>query len=122
MVALQAHRDRQLFHRASGVAWTDLDLVFPNGEGKLMEAQNHHRRSWRPLLERSGLLAETTFHSLRHTYATHCVQQGIDINTVQTWLGHSTSKMLLEVYAHYGPAHGVSQTDLLIGLLGAVAS
>lgn len=121
MAALQAHRDRQVFHRATGTAWTELDLVFPNEHGKLMETQNHHRRSWKPLLRRAGLPLDTTFHSLRHTYATHCLQQGIDIKTVQTWLGHATPKMLLEVYAHYIPAHGESQLDRLDGLLGAIA-
>ncbi len=121
MFALQAHRDRQTFHKALGVAWTDLDLVFANGEGKLMEAQNLHRRSWKPLLRRAGLPTTTTFHALRHTYATHCLQQGIDINTVQTWLGHATSKMLLEVYAHYIPAHGESQLDRLDTLLGGTS-
>lgn len=122
MDALRAHRDRQEAFRATGVEWADLDLVFPNSQGKLMEAQNHHRRSWKPLLQRAGLPATTHFHALRHTYATHCLQQGIDINTVQTWLGHSTPKMLLEVYAHYIPAHGMAQLDRLGALLGSTVS
>ncbi len=114
--ALRAHRDRQAFVRErAGDEWVECGLVFPNERGKLFERQNLHRRSWKPLLERAGLPADTEFHTLRHTFATTCLQRGIDVTTVQHWLGHSTPKMLLEVYAHYIPAHGAAQLDKLAG-------
>ncbi len=118
IAALSAHRERQARQREAATAWVDLDLVFPNERGGLMEKSNHHNRQWKPLVRRAGLPAATTFHALRHTFATHCLQQGIDITTVQTWLGHSTPKMLLEVYAHYIPAHGEAQLERLSGLFG----
>ena len=82
-----------------------------------MERQNLHRRSWKPLLTRAGLSPEIEFHALRHTFATTCLQRGIDVTTVQHWLGHTTPKMLLEVYAHYIPAHGTAQLGKLAGYL-----
>ena len=116
--ALCAHRERQAIARAATRGWIDLDLVFPNERGGIIEKQNYHRRGWKPLLRRAGLPANTTFHALRHTFATHCLQQGIDIPTVQAWLGHSTPKMLLEVYAHYIPSHGEAQLDQLGEIFG----
>jgi integrase len=116
--ALEAHRARQARHRETVADWVDLDLVFPNDRGGIREKPNLHQRRWKPLVRRAGLPEGTTFHSLRHTFATHCLQRGIDIHTVQTWLGHATPKMLLEVYAHYIPAHGEAQIDQLGGLFG----
>jgi integrase len=116
--ALRAHRDRQAFARErAGNLWTEHGLVFPNERGRLMERQNLHRRSWKPLLTRAGLPLDTEFHTLRHTFATTCLQRGIDVTTVQHWLGHTTPKMLLEVYAHYIPAHGAAQLSKLAGYL-----
>ncbi|WP_321387512.1 site-specific integrase [uncultured Enterococcus sp.] len=39
------------------------------------------------------------FHMLRHTFATRCIEQGIDIVTISKLLGHSSTKMTLDVYA-----------------------
>lgn len=38
------------------------------------------------------------FHALRHTFATRCVENGIDIATLSKLLGHSSIKMTLDTY------------------------
>lgn len=38
------------------------------------------------------------FHMLRHTFATRCVEEGIDIATLSKILGHSSIKMTLDTY------------------------
>lgn len=40
------------------------------------------------------------FHSLRHTFATNCVQLGIDYKTVSELLGHSSINITLNLYVH----------------------
>ena len=40
-----------------------------------------------------------TFHSLRHTYATRCIERGVDIVTLSRLLGHASAKMTLDTYA-----------------------
>ena len=40
------------------------------------------------------------FHSLRHTFATRCVQSGIDIKTLSEILGHSNVSTTLNTYVH----------------------
>ncbi|WP_086444803.1 site-specific integrase [Candidatus Enterococcus lemimoniae] len=38
------------------------------------------------------------FHALRHTFATRCVESGIDIATLSKILGHASTKMTLDIY------------------------
>lgn len=45
-------------------------------------------------------LEEYNFHSLRHTFATRCVELGFDYKTLSEILGHSDIKMTLSFYVH----------------------
>ena len=44
------------------------------------------------------------FHDLRHTFASHCVMNGVDIPTLQKLLGHKTISMTMR-YAHLSKGH-----------------
>ena len=41
-----------------------------------------------------------TIHSLRHTFATRCIENGVDMVVVQKWLGHSSISMTIDTYTH----------------------
>ena len=45
-------------------------------------------------------LPNTNFHSLRHTFATRCVESGIDIKCLSEILGHATVNITLNRYVH----------------------
>lgn len=40
------------------------------------------------------------FHSLRHTFATRCIELGFDVKTLSEILGHSDIKITLSLYVH----------------------
>lgn len=55
-----------------------------------------------------------THHSLRHLFATRCVEAGIDFATVGRWLGHSDGGMLVsKVYGHLRREHSQKQAALV---------
>lgn len=62
-------------------------------------------------------LADTAWHTLRHTYASHLVMRGVPIRHIQKWLGHATVKET-EKYASLAPDAGHDAVDLLDVPLG----
>lgn len=57
--------------------------------------QNHFKR----YIKDCGI-KDANFHSLRHTFATRCVEAGFDVKTLSEILGHSSVKMTLDKYVH----------------------
>jgi len=58
---------------------------------------------FRSMVRRVGLIGVTA-HTLRHTFASWLVMEGVDLATVQKLLGHSDITMTM-VYAHLAPDH-----------------
>ena len=54
---------------------------------------------YRSLLKKVGI-KYVSFHALRHTFATRCVELGIDIKTVSELLGHKNATITLNRYSH----------------------
>ena len=45
-------------------------------------------------------LEDVHFHTLRHSFATRCVEAGFDIKSLSEILGHSSPRITLERYVH----------------------
>jgi integrase len=55
-------------------------------------------------------LKGVTFHTLRHTFASHAAMNGVDLHTLAKLLGHRTLNMV-QRYAHLATSHLQAATD-----------
>lgn len=45
-------------------------------------------------------IPQVNFHALRHTFATRCIEKGVDVKTLSEILGHSNVSITLNTYVH----------------------
>jgi site-specific recombinase XerD len=56
-------------------------------------------RTFKAALEQSGVQKRATVHTLRHSYATHLLESGVNLRVIQAYLGHSSPKTTA-IYTH----------------------
>ena len=75
------------------------DILFPNQwTGKYL-TPSATGLEMRKSVERAGLPKDVHSHCLRHSFATHLLEDGVDIRYIQTLLGHRSPKST-EIYLH----------------------
>ncbi len=82
--------------------------VFNNRDG---DSLTYIKRSFDTALKRAEI-HNTTFHTLRHTFASHLVMKGVDLTTVTELLGHKSLNMTLR-YSHLTPEHKMKAVNVL---------
>ncbi len=75
-----------------------------NGQNSLQYSDRSVGEVVKQLARKAGITKDVYTHLIRHTSATHMVENGIDINLIQKWLGHSNVKTT-NIYLHISDNH-----------------
>ena len=89
--------------------------LFPGGNGKGSLSADAAKRIFYAAKERAGIVHGHGIHCLRHSFATHLMEAGVPLPTIQRLMGHaslnSTAKYLHVTSQHLDGVH--SPLDLL---------
>ena len=87
---------------------SDGEAYFLTGTEKFVEPRVMQNR-FKKILKDAGI-EDANFHTLRHTFATNCVEVGFDIKCLSEILGHSSVNITLNRYVH--PTMSLKQTNM----------
>lgn len=96
-----------LIYRDERAGWKDLiikcdniNLVFPNYAGKIMNENSLYKELIDFLKANHLENCSFVFHKLRHCYATHMLDSGVDIDVISKLLGHKSITTTANVYVN----------------------
>ena len=97
-VAIRALRDYLSLGRPKFIRSRDVRAVFVNHHGRQLTRQGF----WKLLKKQAreaGISLDITPHTLRHSFATHLLENGADLRAVQEMLGHADISTT-QIYTH----------------------
>ncbi len=77
--------------------------------------------AFKAALRDSGIHKKVSVHSLRHSYATHLVEAGINLRLIQEYLGHSSPTTTV-IYVHLSKPSLVDAHGIINKLMGQFQS
>lgn len=88
-------------------------FVFCNGGGRQF-SENGLRRALAKVAKKSSFSDVTKIHTLRHTFGSQLVMQGVDLPTVADLMGHKDIETTM-IYVHRTPDHLARSVNRLRG-------
>jgi integrase len=89
------------------------DVLCKTPRDTLLRRDYYNRQIWKPAIAVAGLAEDTTFHDLRHTFASTALAEGVPISEVSRWLGHKSITTTVDLYGHLVPEASGRARDAL---------
>ena len=89
---------QQASRKQKVISFEFADHVFLNRNGKLLPNSNYDRYLEK-ICDKAGI-ERISMHTLRHTFATRCIESGMKPKTLQKILGHANISMTMDLYVH----------------------
>lgn len=97
----------------------DSPYLFPSPRTGGMFSPDSAGRIHKTLLKKAGIDEGVRFHDLRHTFATLALQNGVDVKTVSSMLGHYSAGFTLDTYTHITTKMQQEAADKMGGFMDA---
>jgi site-specific recombinase XerD len=88
-----------LYIRAYNIKDYSKDWLFPGQDKTRHLTVRSIQRVFKKACKKADIQKDVSIHSLRHSFATHLLEQGVDLRYIQELLGHKSSKTT-EIYTH----------------------
>lgn len=110
----------RLYSRTYAPHRTPGKWLFPSGTGERAVSIESLQRAYQAARGGAGITKRGGTHTLRHCFATHLLEGGVDLYTISRLLGHShistTSRYLHLISPQFRPPKDIDPLDLLAGL------
>lgn len=111
-IEFEEYKEKLLrWKKDKGFIHSEDDFVFPSKKNTGLGSKTFYVH-YQKILKQAGI-TDINFHTLRHTFATRCLECGMDIFTISKTLGHASVKITGDVYLHLSQPHQKECLDKL---------
>ena len=111
-----SERTIPLFEPLKPIVETITSYCLPDAHGGLC-SETAFQRAWEYYLKTLSVVAGHPIsfrpHDLRHTFITTCRNKNVDIHICMEWVGHTSERMILQIYDHTSEEREKQAIDML---------
>ena len=95
----QLRKKEQNNRKISGNGYVDSEYIFKHADGSLYYP-DYPSKAFSKLIKKMSTLPQAiTFHGLRSSCVSILVHQGMDVKSIQKWVGHADIDTTLRIYS-----------------------
>jgi site-specific recombinase XerD len=117
----RTHRHPRWLFPGAGCAWRERGREAGAAPRDAPMSVSSAQHCFRLAAAAAGLPREATLHTLRHSYATHLLEEGVSLRQIASYLGHSSLDTTV-IYTHLTAVSESRALQALDGLLQAATA